>query len=147
MKKKLNSILLIDDDEATNYIHRIIIQDHGCCENIIFKYDGEAALNYLNSPTEKGFPNPDIIFLDINMPKLDGWGFLEEYQASSLGQDAKIIVMLTTSPNQLDKERAERIDIISEFRNKPLTSKMLDELIEKYFNEEISAPQQTTIAD
>lgn len=142
MKKKLNSILLIDDDEATNYIHQIIIKDHGLCDNIVFKLDGEDALDYLSSPEGEGLPNPDIIFLDINMPGLDGWGFLEKYQEFCKEKPSKIIVMLTTSLNKYDKEKAESMDIISEFRNKPLSGEVLDEIVEKYF---VNKPDKKTL--
>jgi len=139
MKKKLNSILLIDDDEATNFIHQMTIQDHGITyDQIVTKLNGEDAIEYLSSPTENGEkPNPDIIFLDINMPKLDGWGFLDKYAEMCEGQPSKIIVMLTTSLNEYDRERAENIDIISEFRNKPLDGEILDEILEKYFAKEV----------
>jgi len=138
MKKKVNSILLVDDDPATNYIHNIIIKDHGICSNIVVKQDGEDALDYLSSTEKNGTPNPDIIFLDINMPKLDGWGFLEKYKTKYEDQSPKIIVMLTTSLNKYDKEKAEKMNIISEFRNKPLSGEILDEIVEKYFLKEES---------
>ncbi len=133
MNNKLNSILLIDDDEATNFIHQFVIQDHGFCNHIVTKLNGQEALDYLDTPNENGLPNPDIIFVDINMPTLDGWGFLEKYETEFGRQPSKIIVMLTTSLNKHDKERAESMNVISEFRNKPLSTEILDEIVEKYF--------------
>lgn len=139
MKKKLNSILLVDDDEATNFIHQMVIEDHGIsCDNVVTKLDGAEALSYLTTANENGEkPNPDIIFLDINMPRLDGWGFLEKYQEECEGEPSKIIVMLTTSLNKYDKERAEETSLISEFRNKPLDGEILDEILTKYFANEL----------
>ena len=133
MNNKLNSILLIDDDEATNFIHQLVIQDHGSCNHIITKLNGQEAFDYLSTPNENGLPNPDIIFVDINMPTLDGWGFLEKYQSKFGSHPSKIIVMLTTSLNKYDKERAESMKVISEFRNKPLSTEILDEILAKYF--------------
>jgi len=133
MNNKLNSILLIDDDEATNFIHQFVIQNHGSCNQIVTKLNGQEALDYLSTPNENGLPSPDIIFVDINMPTLDGWGFLEKYETQFEGQPSKIIVMLTTSLNKHDKERAENMKVISEFRNKPLNAEILDEIVQKYF--------------
>ncbi len=133
MNNKLNSILLVDDDEATNFIHQFVIQDHGACKHIVTKLDGQEAFDYLTTPNESGLPSPDIIFVDINMPKLDGWGFLEKYESEFGSNSSKIIVMLTTSLNKYDKERAESMNVISEFRNKPLSPEILDEIVEKYF--------------
>ncbi|MEM6722050.1 MAG: response regulator [Bacteroidota bacterium] len=135
MEKKLNCVLLVDDDEATNFIHKMIIKDHGCCENIVFRTDGEKALDYLHSDDKQNMPIPDIIFLDINMPRLNGWEFLEQYKNLQEDQRAKIVViMLTTSLNKFDKEKAEGIEFVAEYRNKPLNSNVLDEIIAKYFD-------------
>ena len=81
--------------------------------------------------------NVDLYFLDINMPKVDGWEFLEKYKELPKDKRAQIIVvMLTTSLNANDKERALSNELISEFRNKPLTKEMLKDIEEKYFKKE-----------
>lgn len=134
MEKKLNCVLLVDDDEATNFIHKMIINDHGSCENVVFRTNGEEALDYLNNDDKESMPIPDIIFLDINMPRMNGWEFLEKYKDLQEDQRAKIVViMLTTSLNKYDEEKAEGIEFVAEFRNKPLRTNVLDEIIEKYF--------------
>lgn len=139
MKKKLNCILLVDDDEATNFFNKIIIDKSGVAEHVEITWNGREALEYL---TNKGkytgqndkYPNPDLILLDINMPKMDGWDFLDEYEKLDDEQKARIIiVMLTTSFNPDDKERAEKIPIINGFKNKPLSANMLNEILEIYF--------------
>ena len=71
------------------------------------------------------------------MPKVDGWEFLEKYKELPKDKRAQIIVvMLTTSLNANDKERALSNELISEFRNKPLTKEMLKDIEEKYFKKE-----------
>jgi CheY-like chemotaxis protein len=133
MNKKLNCILLIDDDESTNYLHRRLINKANCTHVLEIADDGKMALDYLaKAPVEN--PLPDIIFLDINMPVMSGWEFLERYEKLSPGQKAKtVVVMLTTSLNEDDKIRASNIPAINEFRNKPLTADVLKEIISKYF--------------
>lgn len=134
MTKNLKSVLLVDDDEATNFIHELIIKKHGIIENITFKTDGEKAIEWLNETIEKEKQVPDIIFLDINMPHCNGWEFLDRYKELDKNQRDKIeVVMLTTSLNLYDREKAESLEDVSEFRSKPLTIEILDEIKEKYF--------------
>jgi CheY-like chemotaxis protein len=98
----------------------------------------EDALDFL---TQKGnfedtaqAPRPGIIFLDINMPGLTGWDFMDRYKDIDSALRAKVIVvMLTTSLNPDDRERALLDGQIVDFFPKPLRAHMLDELVEKYF--------------
>ncbi len=133
-KKKLNRILLIDDSEADNFFHARVIRKYGCAEEIIIREGGQEALDYLRLAVDGVFPQPDLIFLDINMPGMTGWEFLEEYKKLEAGQKAKIvIVMLTTSLNPNDAEAAEKTGTLNKFMNKPLTEKMLEEVIREHF--------------
>ena len=80
MKKKLHCIMLIDDDPATNFYHRIILRDGGWAQKIVEVKNGEEALQYLQTPFGIDNPRPSLIFLDINMPRMNGWEFLEAYK-------------------------------------------------------------------
>ena len=133
MFKKLNSILLVDDDEDDNYYHKIIINKMEMVNKIAVAENGIEALAYLKD--EANVP-PDIIFLDLNMPKMNGWEFLEQYQHLTLEQKAKVlIVILTTSLNPDDKKRAEEIKDVTGFETKPLSKEILSELLDEHFSD------------
>ncbi|WEK34197.1 MAG: response regulator [Candidatus Pseudobacter hemicellulosilyticus] len=140
MKQQLNCILLIDDDEPTNFLNKMVIEEAGIARHILVEQSAEDALDYLQGkmPPDPGVdcPIPDLIFLDINMPAMDGWEFLDRYKQLPADQQAAIIVvMLTTSFNPEDEVKARSIGLISEFRNKPLNPRMLLDIIREHFPE------------
>jgi CheY-like chemotaxis protein len=137
MKQKLNCVLVIDDDEPTNFFTRMILEESGCTNHIKVMQSGQEALDYLAKSEQAGcdasrYPSPDLIFLDINMPAMDGWEFLVEYRNLNVA-DKIIVVMLTTSLFPEDKLKAEEMPEISGFENKPLTAEKLHKVLEKYF--------------
>ena len=135
MKKKLNCILLVDDNAADNRYHKIIIKAMNITEHIEIALDGEEAINFLKKESQTP---PEIIFLDINMPKMNGWEFLDVYQELKAEQRANVmIVMLTTSSNPDDEKKAKQISEVTSFKTKPLTEEMLTELLEKHFPDNI----------
>lgn len=132
MKKKLNCILLIDDDHEDNRFHQIVIEEMNIAEKIEFALNGLEALNYLSSQEQI----PELIFLDINMPKMNGWEFLEQYCKMGVSQKARVVIMmLTTSLNPADLEKAKKIAEISGFETKPLTQEMLQGVLNTHFKE------------
>lgn len=134
MKEKLNCILLIDDDEPTNFINELVIKKAACTQKIVVKQGAREALEYLMSKEDGEHPRPDLIFLDINMPAMNGWDFLEEYRKLDELQKGKIvIVMLTTSLNPDDEEKARKIKEINDFKSKPLTKEILQEILLRYY--------------
>lgn len=138
MTKKLRSVLLIDDDEATNYIHKKIIEENNFADQVIIAQSGEEALQLLNDKIVDLYPPLDLIFLDINMPGMDGWEFLEHYKKLSVNKQAKaVLIMLTTSLNPNDRLNASKIDEISGFENKPLNDHKLSSILDNYFSESI----------
>lgn len=134
MPKKIHSILLIDDDADCNFFHEKIIRKMDLAEELHFCKNGKEAIEFLKKEENGQHAHPDIIFLDINMPLMNGWEFMEEYQKLNEQQKAKIvIVMLTTSLNPHDLETAKKYKDIKGYKNKYLTQNDLRELLESYF--------------
>jgi len=137
--KKLNCILLIDDNVDDNFIHSLVIKEANAAENIKTATDGQKALEYLEKSKEDQNQNPfpDLIFLDINMPKLNGFQFLEKAKENKYFDTGKkvVLVMLTGSLNPNDEKTAKEnfANEINDYKIKPLTAEILKEIIEKYF--------------
>ena len=132
MTKKLNCVMLIDDDADDNFFHQIVLRETNITDNIQVVTSGFEALKYLTSESVI----PDLIFLDINMPKMNGWEFLQEYNKLNIAQKAKIIIiMLTTSLNPADEAKANNINDVVAFKSKPLTADALEEILNKYFTD------------
>jgi CheY-like chemotaxis protein len=132
--KQLNCILLIDDDEPTNFLNQLTLEQAGCARHIRVAPGGQAALDYLRNGAED-CPRPDLIFLDINMPAMDGWEFLVQYRSLSPEKKAHtVLIMLTTSLNPDDEQRTLAIPEVSGFEHKPLNQVRLELLLNKYFN-------------
>lgn len=136
LENKLKTILLVDDDEATLLINKMTLKKAGYGHlTINTARDGGEALDYLKNAFNSGVsPVPDLIFLDINMPAIDGWDFLEDYKELPMQQQEKIkIAMLTTSLNPDDEERALSTKEVDKFMRKPLTTESVSEAINELF--------------
>lgn len=132
MNSKLNSVLLIDDDEPTNFYTQLIVEESGCASHIKVAQGGQEALDYLSTSTQQA---PDLIFLDINMPAMDGWEFLDNYKKLKKERHGKVIVvMLTTSLNPDDRQKANDMPEISGFESKPLTEEKLNRILKEHFS-------------
>jgi CheY-like chemotaxis protein len=136
--KKVNCILLIDDNPADNYYHTFIITHTGAAGQIKVVKSGHEALTYLNKANEpenaETFPKPNLIFLDINMPRMNGFEFMNEYDKLDENLRSEIIlIMLTTSMNPDDRHKAQNFSEIREFIHKPLTRELFLEIVDKYF--------------
>lgn len=134
MKNKLNCILLVDDDQPTNFFNEIVIKKSCYTDQVYAVQTGMEALEFLKSRQNGVYPQPDLILLDVNMPAMNGWEFLEEYKSLPKEQRGNIVVvMLTTSLNPDDKSKASTINEISGFKSKPLTLEILNEIIKEFF--------------
>ncbi len=132
MKKRLNCIMLIDDDADDNYYHQVILRKMDITDHIEVAESGPEALDYLKKENQI----PDIIFLDINMPGMSGWDFLDEYKKLNARQkETVIIIMLTTSISPADMAKADTMSEITSFRSKPMTREMLNDILERYFSD------------
>jgi len=134
MIKTLKCIMLVDDNQDDNFYHERVIKKSNAANLVVAKQGGKEALDYLKSSKDNEDLHPDLIFLDINMPGMNGWEFLEEYNKLDVKYKSKaIVVMLTTSENPDDKMKAISMKIATDFRTKPLTSEMLEEIINEHF--------------
>ena len=133
--KKISCILLIDDNPSANFLHRKLIEKSGKAEHI---YEVENALDGLDFIEQKGkfnenLPSPNIIFLDINMPIMDGFEFLEHYaKLPKSKQTSIVIVFVSTSNWEKDRIRAIENDLVHDFIEKPLVREELETIMGHY---------------
>ncbi len=123
-------VLLIDDNDIDNYISNHVIESTHLAKKITAKSSALDALVYLKSIEQTGGKFPDIVFLDVRMPKMDGFDFLEKFNEfpESLTRACKVI-LLTSSMHPDDKVRARQNPLVKKFLNKPLTSELVESLV------------------
>jgi len=135
LKKKLNCILLVDDDSDDNEYHEIILRKLAITDKIDIAINGVEAIKYLK--TKDRVP-PELIFLDINMPKMNGWEFLEEYKDLDVKQKAKVVIMiLSTSTNPEYIKKAHEIKEVTGYESKPLDKDMIERILTEHFREHL----------
>ena len=133
MKKKLNCILLVDDSPDDNHYHQIVINEMDITNSVQVSNNGIEAIEFLKKENQI---IPELIFLDINMPKMNGWEFLEKYKDLEVTQKARIIVMmLSTSTNPDDIKKAKEIEEVTGFQTKPMTRETITEILDEYFSD------------
>jgi CheY-like chemotaxis protein len=131
--KRYNTVMLIDDNEIDNLINQKMLEAAGICEYIFIHSGAKSAIEFLRN-TEKLVhiaPNilPDVIFLDIDMPLMDGFQFLDQFEKMSMEiKEHCKIVMLTSSINPQDMNRSKNYTYVKKYLNKPLTQDELKKL-------------------
>ena len=123
-------IFLIDDNEMDNVFHEVILRSSGFTGEVLVFEDAQLALDYLQADETRA---PTLIFLDINMPRMDGFEFASKaevlLQRALSATTTATIVMLSSSSAGPDKEKAAGISAISGFVVKPLFEQQARELI------------------
>ncbi|WPR76498.1 response regulator [Algoriphagus sp. NG3] len=122
------TIFLVDDDPINNLINKRLLGKVGIAEKIEEFLEGEEALNRLDDLDPK---QSLLIFLDINMPVLNGWEFLDKYLELHPGREDKIVI-LSSSIDYQDRFKAQEYSIVSGFLEKPLTLDKIKLQMEKY---------------
>lgn len=129
---RFNFILLVDDDEVSNFINRRILETLKITKHTHSVRNGRDALAYIAEHCKQSGGNgncPDLILLDIQMPVMDGLEFLTEFFKKGADRSKRIkVVMLTSSSNPRDVEAAKKFNI-SGYVNKPLTAEKFYEAL------------------
>ena len=128
----MKRIVLIDDDPTTNTLNKMIIERSELVDEVVMFEQAEQALFFLKG--EGMNQKQSLILLDINMPLMDGWDFLDEYMKLNGTRRSEKIVLLSSSIDPVDISRAEEFEKVSEFKSKPLSVEMLTNLVTKYLN-------------
>ncbi len=118
--------ILIDDNEADNVFHEIMIRRTGFAGEIMTFYSGREALAFLS---RDALSKNTCIFLDINMPVMSGFELVEAATPLLEEKPSPIFLMLTSSDNQADKDRAKSLDLIKGYVTKPLTVPVIEQLM------------------
>ncbi|MFN3874187.1 MAG: response regulator [Ignavibacterium sp.] len=125
-----NTVLLVDDDSTFNFLAETILKSSGFDGNIKICLNGKEAINFLQETDKTGTDYPSLILLDINMPIMNGFEFLDLYNNSELKIKHKTTIAVVTSSSDIkDKHKATEMGI-EHFLNKPLAIKDIKTLIE-----------------
>jgi len=134
MNKK---IMLVDDDEIYQFIFEQTVKDASISADVISCKTATEGLEYLKAAIKENQPEniPDLIFLDINMPIMNGWDFLEEFRKLQLGEEKRVaFAMLSSSVFESDKEKASHYSEVIDFIVKPLTTNILIDINRRLYN-------------
>lgn len=129
---KINCVLLVDDNETTSFINRLLLERLNISDQLLTAQDGRAALNVLQGRLEAGEALPELILLDIKMPGMDGFEFFSTFKQQPEFASC-LTVMLTTSQNARDLEQAKALGI-PYFLTKPLTPQKITDIMDMHFN-------------
>ena len=127
--KPVDLVMLVDDNDTDNFISKRIIEITKFATDVEIKNSGKSALEYLEENKTDVAKLPDIIFLDINMPIVDGFVFLYEFDKfeDTVKNKCKVII-LSSSDNKRDIDKIVNNNHVIKFITKPLTEQSLEEI-------------------
>lgn len=117
--------IIVDDDQSVLFLHELMVQESGFSNLILTFNNAEEALTHLGEGQADS--QPTIVFLDINMPRMNGWDFLNHLEKSGLFVGV-FVVMVTSSINRADREKARSFRHVVDFVEKPLNMETCDRL-------------------
>jgi len=128
--KMIDTLCIVDDDGMFQMLTQIIIEKTQRVQKIKIFSNGKEAIDFLNSVHDQPDKLPEIILLDLNMPIMDGWGFLEEYLLLKprIGKEI-LIYIVSSSIDPEDIERARKISEVTDYVIKPVTQEKFINLL------------------
>lgn len=125
----MRSFMLIDDDEIFNFLNKRILELSGTAGKISIFTSAQQALEWLNAHLEKEGSWPEIILLDIRMPMMDGFEFLDHFIQLPEKNIQKVkVFMLTSSIDERDRSRSRNYPVVYGYYSKPMTPEILREM-------------------
>lgn len=135
----IRNLLLIDDDPIFSFLVPELVRISGKVDAFHLATNGLEALEYLKNNANVF---PDLILVDLNMPVMDGFEFLERYRIEFLPEHPEAnVLVLSSSISESDRERVQQYEFVNEFLNKPLTPEKITRLSSQYFSQE-KVPRQ-----
>lgn len=122
-------LLVIDDDDINIFIMKKMVQKTGYEADMVSKANGQTAIDYLRELIKNDQPLPDLILIDVNMPVLNGWEFLESYELLNIKKDIDMY-MLSSSIYENDREKASTYNTLKGFICKPLSVEQVTQLLQ-----------------
>lgn len=128
---KTDIISIIDDDKIFKFTIIKTIESVNVAKKILVFSDGEEGLNFINDNLDEADKLPDIIFLDLNMPYMDGWEFLEEFAKVKAKLPKEIVIyIVSSSVSETDLNKAKQISDVTDYIIKPITTDKFKTLVE-----------------
>src|SRR3954462_10243255 len=127
--RTIDLVMLVDDNDTDNFISKRIVEITKFAKRVEVKNSGKSALDYLKENQSSAEDLPNIIFLDINMPIVDGFVFLCEFEKfSEVVRNKCKVIILSSSDNKRDIDKIVNNNHVIKFITKPLTEVALDEI-------------------
>jgi CheY-like chemotaxis protein len=129
--EQINLVYIVEDDAIASYVIKRIADDHPLIRQSIVFRDARLALESICHLKENGLSMPDLLLLDINMPVMDGWQFLDALSSVKNSKSTSVFIV-TSSIDPCDMEKAKEYHEVLGYYLKPFTYDKLDEIVAKY---------------
>ena len=133
----ISCTLLVDDDDTTNYLNQTLLRRMAVSDHVLVAVNGQEALDLLHAHCE--LPTyPALILLDMKMPLMNGFEFLQAYAQRPKQENPTVVIMLTTSLNPKDVEQMQGLPIAG-YLTKPLTRDKINQVLQEHFGHSATA--------